>query len=240
MKNLVILIILTFSFRVYGHHKIYSPRVEEGRQSLEWRGHFDIDDTIEKNKSHHHVFETEYSWTSFWQSELEFHVSDKSETTLDWEKTEFQNQLQIFDFNNFAGALYFSYNFVSEKDEADEIEYKYLNEISFNSFKLVTNFIFEKQVGTNVNKSTEFAFSNYLVFDDLLPYDLLFGFIGFSEMGEISDFNVFGEQSHQYGFQIEREIELKEFEFEFAIAWLYGITDASPDNSILWNIEFEF
>ena len=44
----------------------------------------------------------------------------------------------------------------------------------------------------------------------------------------------------QYGFQIEREIELKDFEFEFAIAWLYGITDASPDNSILWNIEFEF
>ena len=240
MKTLVILIILTFSLEVHGHHKIYSPVVEEGRQSLEWRGHLDIDDTIEKNKSHHHVFETEYSWTSFWQSELEFHVSDKSDTTLDWEKTEFQNQLQIFDLDNFAGALYFSYNFVSEKDEADEIEYKYLNEISFNSFKLVTNFIFEKQVGTNVNKSTEFAFSNYLVFDDLLPYDLSFGFIGFSEMGEISNFNVFGEQSHQYGFQIEREIELEEFELEFAIAWLYGITDVSADNSILWNIEFEF
>jgi hypothetical protein len=144
------------------------------------------------------------------------------------------------DFDNWAAALYFSYNFVSTAKKADEIEYKYLNEISFNTFKLITNFIFEKQVGTNVNKSTEFAFSNYLVFDDLLPYDLLFGFIGFSEMGEISDFNVFGEQSHQYGFQIEREIELKEFEFEFAIAWLYGITDASPDNSILWNIEFEF
>ncbi|PPR42525.1 MAG: hypothetical protein CFH30_00531 [Alphaproteobacteria bacterium MarineAlpha8_Bin1] len=240
MKTLVILIILTFSLKVNGHHKIYSPVVEEGRQSLEWRGHLDIDDTIEKNKSHHHVFETEYSWTSFWQSELEFHVSDKSDTTLDWEKTEFQNQLQIFDLDNYAGALYFSYNFVSEKDEADEIEYKYLNEISFNSFKLVTNFIFEKQVGTNVNKSTEFAFSNYLVFDDLLPYDLSFGFIGFSEMGEISNFNVFGEQSHQYGFQIEREIELEEFELEFAIAWLYGITDVSADNSILWNIEFEF
>ena len=240
MKTLVVLIILTFSLEVHGHHKIYSPVVEEGRQSLEWRGHLDIDDTIEKNKSHHHVFETEYSWTSFWQSELEFHVSDKSDTTLDWEKTEFQNQLQIFDLDNYAGALYFSYNFVSEKDEADEIEYKYLNEISFNSFKLVTNFIFEKQVGTNVNKSTEFAFSNYLVFDDLLPYDLSFGFIGFSEMGEISNFNVFGEQSHQYGFQIEREIELEEFELEFAIAWLYGITDVSADNSILWNIEFEF
>ena len=67
-----------------------------GRQSIEWRGHINYDDRVEFNKSHHHVFETEYSWTHYWQSELEFHVSDKEETSLDWEKTEFQNQIQIY------------------------------------------------------------------------------------------------------------------------------------------------
>ena len=51
----------------------------------------------------------------------------KEETPMDWEKTEFQNQLQIIDYNHWAAALYFSYNFVSEKEKADEIEYKYLN-----------------------------------------------------------------------------------------------------------------
>ena len=107
----------------FSHHKIYSPRVQEGRQSLEWRGHFNHDDRDEFNKEHHHVFETEYSWNSFWQSELEFHVADKGDTPLDWEKTEFQNQVQIFGYKNYAGALYFSYNFVSEKQKADEIEY---------------------------------------------------------------------------------------------------------------------
>ena len=55
---------------------------------------------VEVNKAHHHVLETEYSWTSFWQSELEFHISDKEDTPLDWEKTEFQNQIQIADFKN--------------------------------------------------------------------------------------------------------------------------------------------
>ena len=48
------------------------------------------------------MLETEYSWTSFWQSELEFHLSDKENTPMDWEKTEFQNQLQIFDYKNWA------------------------------------------------------------------------------------------------------------------------------------------
>ena len=129
------------------HHKIYSPRVEEGRQSLEWRGHFNYDDRLEFNKSHHHVFETEYSWTSFWQSELEFHVSDKAETPLDWEKTEFQNQVQVIDYKNFAGAIYFSYNFVSEQNEPDEIEYKYLNEFNNENVSFISNFIFEKGVG---------------------------------------------------------------------------------------------
>ena len=53
---------------------------------------------MRKIKLYHHVLETEYSWTSFWQSELEFHISDKEDTPLDWEKTEFQNQVQVVDF----------------------------------------------------------------------------------------------------------------------------------------------
>ena len=53
------------------------------------------------------VLETEYSWTSFWQSELEFHISDKEDTPLDWGKTEFQNQVQIFDCQNFAQHFIF-------------------------------------------------------------------------------------------------------------------------------------
>ena len=146
------------------HHKIYSPRVEEGRQSLEWRGHVNYDDRLEFNKSHHHVFETEYSWTGFWQSELEFHVSDKAETPLDWEKTEFQNQVQVFDYKNFAGALYFSYNFVSESDEPDEIEYKYLNEFNNENLSFISNFIFEKGVGKGATGSTTFDLSNQLMF----------------------------------------------------------------------------
>ena len=144
--------IIIFIFPLQAHHKIYSPKVEEGRQSFEWRGHFDVDDRTEVNKAHHHVLETEYSWTSFWQSELEFHISDKEDTPLDWEKTEFQNQVQIADFKNFAGALYFSYNFVSEGSEGDEIEYKYLNEFYNDKFGIITNFIFEKQVGITRKK----------------------------------------------------------------------------------------
>ena len=241
MLKTLIIIVLIFKFtNVNAHHKIYSPRVEEGRQSLEWRGHINYDDRVEFNKSHHHVFETEYSWTGFWQSELEFHVSDKAETPLDWEKTEFQNQVQVFDYKNFAGALYFSYNFVSERDEPDEIEYKYLNEFNSENLSFISNFIFEKGVGKGATGSTTFDLSNQLMFKNLLENNFGFGFLGFSNFGEVSNFNTFGLQKHLYGIQLESEFDLETFEYEITLAYLHGLTDASTNHMFLWNMELEF
>ena len=224
----------------YCHHKIYSPRVEEGRQSLEWRGHFDLDDRPSKNLAHHHVLETEYSWTNFWQSELEFHISDLESTPLDWEKTEFQNQVQIIDKDYFAAALYFSYNFVTKDEGIDEIEYKYLNELKNKDLKLISNFIFEKKVGKNSSGSTEFTVSNYLQFLKPLYKEFFVSIIGFSELGKVSNISTFHKQEHQYGFQIEKDIYINNSEYEFALGFLKSITDAAPDNTILWNLEYEF
>tara|TARA_A100001015_G_scaffold278778_1_gene339276 strand:- start:14 stop:736 length:723 start_codon:yes stop_codon:yes gene_type:complete len=239
MKLFFLILFFKFSY-LQAHHKIYSPKVEEGRQSFEWRGHFDVDDRNEENKNHHHVLETEYSWTSFWQSELEFHISDKGDTPLDWEKTEFQNQVQIFDFENFAAALYFSYNFVTENSEGDEIEYKYLNELYNDELGLITNFIFEKQVGSRAGGSTTFDLSNYFYIKELFFELIDFGLIGFSDFGEISKFRVFGEQEHQYGFQLESGFELYDIDYEWAIGYLHGLTDASANHTIIWNFEVEF
>lgn len=240
-KFIIILFFSTFfSCNLLSHHKIYSPRVDEGRRSLEWRGHFDIDKNYLKNKSHHHVFETEYSWTNFWQSEIELHISDKSTTPLNWEKTEFQNQLQIVDKNDFAAALYFSYNFVSEGENADEIEYKYLNEINNSFLRLTTNFIFEKQVGPNSSGGTEFSFSNYLFFDIPIIQGIKAGLIGFSELGYIRNFNVFSKQEHHYGIQFEKDIETADKNFEISIGYLNGISYSSSNHKFIWNTEIEF
>ncbi len=239
MIKLFLILVLLGKY-LNAHHKIYSPRVEEGRQSLEWRGHFNHDDREEHNKTHHHVFETEYSWTSVWQSELEFHVSDKEETPLDWEKTEFQNQLQIFDLKTFAGALYFSYNFVSEKDEADEIEYKYLNEFNNDYLSFITNFIFEKKVGSMASGSTTFDLSNQLMLQNVLIPEVDIGVLGFSSFGEVSSFETFSLQKHLYGIQFDTEIEFNNFDYELSLSYLHGLTDASSNHMFLWNMELEF
>ncbi len=229
-----------FENSVYSHHKVYGAKVDEGRQSLEWRGHFNLDQDNVKNKEHHHVLETEYSWTSFWQSEVEFHISDKEDTPLDWEKLELQNQVQFFESKFYSAAIYFSYNFVSEGTKADEIEYKFLSEFENNYFNLISNFIFEKGIGSQSSNSTEFTFSNYLLFSEPLFSDVQIGVVGFSEFGNISNFKTYHQQEHTYGVQFEKEIELNDYEFEIVLGYLQGLTSASSSSSILWNLEIEF
>ena len=51
-------------------------------------------------------------------------MRDKYENNFRWYKTEFQNQLELIEKDTWAAALYFSYNWVREKGDASEIEYK--------------------------------------------------------------------------------------------------------------------
>ena len=236
----IVIVLFFISTNLNAHHKVYSPRVEEGRLSLEWRGHLDIDDQDSIDSAHHHVLETENSWTDFWQTELEFHISDKSDTTIDLSKIEFQNQFEIFSYTNFAGALYFSYNFVSEGIKGDQIEYKYLNEVNNNYFALISNIIFEKEVGSPSQGSTELSFSNYFLFKKPIFKDVNFSLIGFSELGEVSNIKTYHNQEHQYGFQFETEFEINQVGYEFALGFLQGLTNQTSNQTLIWNFELEF
>ena len=70
MRFLLLFLLLYYNIS-FSHHKIYSPQVEEGRQSFEWRGHHDIDDRNEFNKLHHHVFRDRIFLDKLLKSELE-------------------------------------------------------------------------------------------------------------------------------------------------------------------------
>ena len=41
-------------------------------------------------------------------------------------------------------------------------------------------------------------------------------------------------------FEFDKEFEFKGFEYELAIGYLHGLTNASSDHVFLWNMEMEF
>ena len=104
----------------------------------------------------------------------------------------------------------------------------------------ISNFIFEKGVGKGAAGSTTFDLSNQLMFKNLLESNFGFGFLGFSNFGEVSNFNTFSLQKHLYGVQLESEFDLETFEYEITLAYLHGLTDASTNHMFLWNMELEF
>ena len=223
------------------HHKIYSPRVHDGEFAIEWRRHFTTDSRTKKNKLHHHVLEAEYSWTSFWQSEIEFHLRQADNNNFRWFQTEFQNQFQIIDRETWAAALYFSYNWLREKGEADQIEYKVLLEKDLFGYKNIGNIIFENEFGSKAKGSTEFKTSFMSMRMKPIYKDIKIGIGGMSNFGQLDNFNSPGRQKHQYGIAFKKPFKLfNGLEYDILIGNLRGLTNASPDNTFIWNMEIEY
>ena len=77
------------------------------------------------------------------------------------------------------------------------------------------------------------------VVNDPIGMGLDFGVVGFSEFGYLTKFSTYTNQEHLYGFQLDKEFNFKDFDYELSIGYLHGLTNASSDHVFLWNMEIE-
>ena len=223
------------------HHKVYGARINKGDREISWRGHVDYDNRSNKNKAHIHVAEFEYAWTDIWQSEIEFFMRDKYENNFRWYKTEFQNQLEVIERDTWAAALYFSYNWVREKGNASEIEYKILMEKDLFGARNIVNFVFENEFGSKAEGSTSFKISYLSMTKKPIYKGIHMGFGGISNFGQLDNFDSPGRQKHEIGPGFKKKFHLTdEIEYNFFIGPLIGLTNESADHIFMWNMELEF
>ena len=240
-KILLFILLLIFVKPLFAHHKIYGARVHKGDREISWRGHFDYDNRSNKNKAHIHVAEIEYAWTNKWQSEIEFFMRDKYENNFRWYKTEFQNQLEVIERDTWAAALYFSYNWVREKGGASEIEYKLLLEKDLFGARNIVNFVFENEFGSKAEGSTHFKISYLSMYKKPIYKGIKIGFGGVHNLGQLDNFDSPGRQKHQIGPGFKKSFRIsEEMEYDFFIGPLIGLTNASADRTLLWNMTLEF
>ena len=238
---LLFLSVFFFIKPLLAHHKVYGARVHKGDREISWRGHVDYDNRSNKNKAHIHVAEYEYAWTDNWQSEIEFFMRDKYENNFRWYKTEFQNQLEVIERDTWAAALYFSYNWAREKGDASEIEYKVLLEKDLFGARNIINFVFENEFGSKAKGSTSFKISYLTMYKKPVYKGIKIGFGGISNFGQLDNFNSPGRQKHQIGPGFKKSFHLTNgMEYNIFIGPLIGLTNASADNTLMWNMELEF
>ena len=143
-----VLLFLLLAFRpLFSHHKIYSPIVEEGRQSIEWRGHFDVDDRVEKNKAHHHVLKQNIHGQVFGKVSWSFIFLIRKILLWIGRKQSFRINYKFLIIKIGQPHYIFRIMLFQRSDKADEIEYKYLNQFYNDTFGFISTFIFEKEVG---------------------------------------------------------------------------------------------
>ena len=241
MQRSLLIVTLSLWLSVsYADPKVYSPYVKKGELAFENRGNTTIDDDDAIGGSQRHVFELEYGVTDWWKTALVSRLNKPGDGSLRYDSTAWENIFQLTEKDQYwlDAGLYLEYKFADESGVADKLETKLLLEKDIQGFINTLNLTFEKEVGEHREESVEFAYAWRTKKE--IADDIALGIEAFGELGEIQNTKSPDEQEHILGPVFYHEIEIGELEVNYNLAWLFGLTDESPDNTFRWQIEFEF
>jgi hypothetical protein len=221
-------------------HKVYSPIVTKGEFALEARGHLDVDDEDSKDGGQKQVYEVEYGVTERWHTAVFGKLRKRPDGPLRYDATAWENIVEVagegrhwVDF-----GLYFEFALADEDDDPNELEWKLLFEKLTGPLRNRLNVNFEEELGGEDEDSTKLEYAWQTKWRTGTPIEA--GFEAFGELGEISDILPLDEQEHQLGPVLWGELELgPRSKFEIQVGWLFGLTDATPDGTFKWIVEYE-
>ena len=221
--------------------KVYSPIVEEGEFAFEARGNVAIDNADNKDGAQDQRYALEYSPTSFWQTALYGNLVKEAEGSLKYDATAWENVFQIFPQGEkwLDLGFYVEYEVANQQGSPDALEWKILAEKNVGPLTFTVNPIFEKELGANATKSTEFKYAaraKWRFMPELEPAIEAYG-----DLGEISHIDPSSEQRHQIGPVLLGKFGLGNASaLKYEAGYLFGLTrDGSPDGAFKWLLEFE-
>ncbi len=221
-------------------HKVYSPNVTKGEFALEARGHLDVDDEDAKDGGQKQVYEVEYSVTDRWHTAVFGKFRKRPNGPLRYDVTAWENIIEVAGEGKYwvDFGLYFEFALADEDDDPNELEWKLLFEKLTGPLRNRLNINFEEELGGEDENSTKLEYAWQTKWRTGTPIEA--GFEAFGELGEISDILPLDEQEHQLGPVLWWELEIGErSKLEVQLGWLFGLTDATPDGTLKWIVEYE-
>lgn len=211
--------------------KVYSPYVEKGELEFEWRGGYQPDEEVAKHK-----LAVGYGITERWFSEVYAEIEKEKGESYDMTAIEWENKFQLTEQSEYwadLGALVET-AFPLEDNGAYKIEAFLLGEKETGQFSHRANFKLEHELGKHSEDgleggfawSTRYRYQTY--FEPAFEYHI--------DFGRFKDDNDFDEQKHQFGPAIYGDLP---HGFGYDIGYLFGLSDAAPDQEIKWILEYE-
>lgn len=217
--------------------KVYKPYVEAGMAEIELKNRFDIDDRSSEDRFRQHLLGAGYGINNWWGVEIEGEWEKDPGDGYHYEATEVYNNFQLTDVGQYwlDAGLQAKYVFKHPAGTADKVELYALLAKQYNQFTHVANIGVEHEVGNNKNANPEFAakwMTQYHYTPLLNP-----GFEYYGEYGEVSNPSTYDNQKHRLGPALYGNLG---HGFKYELGWLFGLSKATEDHAVKFNIEYEF
>ena len=225
----------------HASHKVYSPHVEKGEFELELRGHTTFDSDSAKDSQEKFKIDFGYGVTDYWFTAYVGEIEEDANGDLEYEATAWENIFQLTEQGEYWVdlGLYLEYEIAHESGSNDKIEGKVLLEKNVGQYVNTANLIFVRALGSDASNATDFEYAwrtKYLYSKAFEPGIEIYG-----EMGEVGHVSPSDQQDHRIG-----PVFSGVFAGDAHSKWLYeagylfGVSDAAPNGTLKFVIEYEF
>jgi FTR1 family protein len=222
---------------VFAHHKVYSPIVEVGEAEIEFRGHYDSDsnNAIEGGQSYKLTFG--YGFTDRWFSELivQYGVDGTGSSSIS--AYELENIFQFTEQGEYWADWGLLLEYVAEVGGPDKIEFGPLMAHEFGNVLLNANLVFEREIGSGASSDIEMEYQWDLRWRGNPAFEP--GLQMYGKFGAIDDISWDGNRQH-IGPAFFGMVNHDNGHWRYDASLLFGITGASNDATIRFNVEYEW
>ncbi len=225
--------------------EIKSPLVDEGEFEFEEHGNvqwgFPKDVEEDDAVRQFHELSLGYGVTDWWEPQLQLSLQQLKHDDLKVETIGVENTFQLLPTNAYFANLGLDLGYESSvQQEIQSLEFGPLVQSLIGPFNNTVNLLFEQQYGSD-RDSASMSF-NY-AWQTL--YKVTHGVkVGFEAFGEIDSFAndppKLSEQDHRIGPVSYYETDLGPFELSIGGGFLFGLTDATPDNTVKFDVELSW
>lgn len=225
----------------HASHVIYSPTVEQGEYEIELRGHTTFDSDSSKNSQEKYKIDLGYGVTDYWSTAFVAEIEEDATGKLEYEASAWENRFQLTEQGEYwvDVGLYLEYEYAHEDTSNDKIEGKLLLEKSAGQYVNTANLIFSRELGSSASNATNFEYAwrtRYLLNKQFEPAIEIYG-----EMGEVGKVLPSDQQDHRIGPVVGGVFSsTTHSKWVYEVGYLFGVTDAAPDGTLKFVLEYEF
>jgi hypothetical protein len=219
---------------------VYTPNVEKGEKEVGFK--FGTNKAEDGTRSNTTSLGFGYGATDFWFTEV--YLKRESEGSDGLTIAEWENKFQITETGKYGvdvGLISEIELPLSNSKSPWEFKVGPLFQTEFGNVQLNGNVLFERKIGGDDVEThiTELGYQVQAKYR--YKKELEFGVQGFGEVGEWNHWNNAGEQNHRFGPAIFGKFSLgKMGAIKYDTAWLFGLSDAAPNNTFRLQMEYEF